>query len=107
MRRPLLYDHARGVFTDFIVSNDGSYRWETRQNTTPILESNKRRQGRRHFRGTQDHMRHVAEIPSVLWHIWAEDMGDPRTGDPEVQKRWTKRLNDPEWRFLRVDDGKL
>ena len=82
---------------------DGTTRWETWQDDTPILEANKRRQERRSTIGnTQRHVEHVAEIPSLVARIWKDDMGDPAFGDPEVEKRWKKRLNDPEWQWLRV-----
>jgi hypothetical protein len=104
----LIHDKERGVYTDHVVDPDGTMRWETWQDPTPILEANKRRQRETSMLGnTQRHAVRVAEIPQLVMRLWKEELGDPSFGDPEVERRWKKRLNDPEWRWLRVDTRHL
>lgn len=53
--------------------------------------------------GSQNHYRHVAEIPAVLYHKWKRDFGEPRHNPV----KWKQLLNDHENRHFRVWGGQV
>lgn len=55
------------------------------------------------MRGTQKHIQHVAEIPTVVYHHLLETLGDPK----ENPKAWKAWLNDSENRAFRTGGGNL
>jgi len=75
------------------------------QDVEPILERNKL------FRGEDQHSdwgRHVASIPNVIYVKWLDE--EHRKGNtslrmftPEFDLIVQRKLNDPEWAYLRTD----
>lgn len=53
--------------------------------------------------GSQNHYRHVAEVPSVLYHKWLAAYGQPKHNP----KKWKQLLNDHENRHFRVWGGNV
>lgn len=76
------------------------------QDVEPILDRN-------HALRTQsqksDFMRHKASIPNVIYEKWFNEYNEGRsTPDlkmfgPEFAEFVNRKLNDPDWKFLRVD----
>jgi hypothetical protein len=54
---------------------------------------------------TQDHRRLVARIPDVVRNAWDEE--DKELDPDEKDKAFKRRLNDSEWRKLRVGDKRV
>jgi hypothetical protein len=89
------YDDTTG---DSIVKTE----WK---NTHEILDRNKSIQGRDVGRGTDNDMHHVASIPPSIIIKWMEEginLFDKNHG-PAVMKK----LDDPEYRHLRVNTQQL
>lgn len=78
---------------------------EHRQDVEPILEWNKWARGEDQ---KSDWGRHVARIPNVIYVKWLDEAhahGNTslRMFTPEFDAIVQKKLQDPEWAYLRVD----
>lgn len=80
-----------------------------KQDVEPILEWNK--EARREDQQS-DWGRHVARIPNVIYVKWLDE--EHRKGNtslrmfsPEFDEIVQRKLQDPEWAYLRVDRPKL
>lgn len=78
---------------------------ESMQDVEPIIEHNKKLQGERQ---KSDWGRHVASIPNIFLNKWLnEEHARGNTGlrlfSEDFNKIVQKKINDPEYRFLRVD----
>jgi hypothetical protein len=78
------------------------------QDVEDIIEKNKRLANQPKAR--HDAWRHYATIPNgILYSWWIEDTGGspewPILSDRYFNEFVAKRLEDPEWRALRVDSG--
>ena len=105
--RPLGTD--AGVATSMQVDPDGSFRVRTSQDAEPIIEHNKARQtdGSNGYSKTRE-MRHVASIPVNVIYQWLQADGIlpstwMRMKRGEHLSYYRKKLNDPDWAYLRVD----
>jgi len=77
------------------------------QNVEPILEANKRLQNTDHEKqGIKHNWWHAAMIPIMVIEKWLVEDGI-NAYDPNDIKAVKKKLNDPEWRYLRTGRGKL
>jgi hypothetical protein len=90
-------------------SNGKDLAIEHRQDVEPILEWN--RQARREEQKS-DWGRHVARIPNVIYVKWLdEERGrgniNLRLFTPEFDAIVQKKLQDPDWAYLRVDKPAL
>lgn len=79
------------------------------QDVEPILEHNKML---RTVEQRSDWGRHVASIPNVIYVQWlneehARGRIDLRMFTPEFDLIVQKKLQDPEWRYLRTDSAQV
>ncbi len=51
--------------------------------------------------------RHVAEIPFAVAEKWLQEGVNVFSADPDMQAAVQRKLNDPEYRYLRVCPGKV
>jgi hypothetical protein len=75
-------------------------RW---QDVEPFLERNKKLQA---LPQHSDWGRHIASIPNIFLEKWLQeewDRGNFIKLGPEFDEIIAKKLNDPDYRFLRVD----
>jgi hypothetical protein len=72
----------------------------TRQDTTPILDDNKRTASMFDKNANFGRPRQVANIPNVIW-LWLKERGYTRDS-----KRLRKFLSRPDMKWLRTDDGR-
>lgn len=76
------------------------------QDVEPILEHNKTL---RAMSQKSDFMRHKANIPNVIYEKWFNEYNagrsppDLKMFGPEFSEFVNRKLNDPDWKFLRVD----
>lgn len=76
------------------------------QDCDPILEHNKML---RTMEQKSDWGRHVASIPAVIYEKWFNEYNagrsvpDLKMWGPEFGAFVQRKLNDPEWKYLRVD----
>lgn len=80
-----------------------------RHDVGDILESNKRQ-----FNETTDArygkemVHHVADIPTSLWLRWKREEGvDILQNTPEAKKFLKRKLNDPDFRYLKRIDKRV
>ena len=90
-------------------SHDGAVAIEHIQDVEPILERNKMLRGEEQ---KSDWGRHVASIPNVIYVKWLDEehaRGNTslRMFTPEFDLIVQKKLQDPEWAYLRTDRPKL
>lgn len=90
-------------------SNGKDLAIESVQDVEDIIENNKRL---RSLEQKSDWGRHVAEIPNVIYVRWlneehAKGNTNLRMFTPEFDAIVQKKLNDPEWAYLRVDKPAL
>lgn len=95
-----------GKTTSVKVESDGSYLFRTEQDDAHILERNRilRDQPDRGYVADGD-MRRVASIPMTIVHKWLQEGVDLFSG--EQQGEIARRLNDPEYAYLRTAPGRL
>ena len=81
----------------------------TTQDVEGVLKSNKAR--RNEFSGwnTAKDVKSIAEIPIVVCYQWLQEDGILFTALPkeEMSKYLKKKLNDPQWSYLKTSEGKL
>lgn len=76
------------------------------QDVEPILENN---HTLRSMPQKSDFMRHKARIPNVIYERWFNEYNagratpDLKMFGPEFAQFVNKKLNDPDWAYLRVD----
>jgi hypothetical protein len=95
---------------DFRFHRDGkNIAIEHSQDVEPILEHNKLLRGEEQ---RSDWGRHVASIPNVIYVKWLDE--EHRKGNtslrlftPEFDEIVQKKLQDPEWAYLRTDKPAL
>lgn len=92
--------------TRFIIDPDGTQRVVETQMVGNILEANIADQNNPKKDLGRGKWRHVARIPNGLYQLWSSILGDPKDS-PDIAKAWTRRLNDPEFQYLRVDNTRL
>lgn len=93
-----LIDRKTGLTSEFITEDD-KHIAHTTQDVQPVIE---------HVRNLRDNtikhgkdMRHVAEVPMV---IWQKALREGWSQDPAKWKQW---LNDPDNKVFRTWQGKL
>lgn len=74
-------------------------------NVEPVLEHNKMLRGLE--QANTDGLKHIASIPSVIMVRWLNEEWQRGSNVRYLSAEWdelvTRKLNDPEWAFLRVD----
>jgi hypothetical protein len=101
MERLLDYDPSNGLKTWFSTSDDEDT-WHVRyeQDTSPILDTNKSQQADGFDRRAD--MWHAARIPIVVMMDWKHKHG-VEAWNPHHKDGVRRLLNDPEYRYLRVN----
>lgn len=81
--------------------------FERIQDVEPILERNKALQNTPQTRAAS--FRHVGTVPNVLIEKWMKEEGAPVLAmDKHEFARFIRRkLNDPDYAFLRTSDGRI
>lgn len=105
MKRLLGRDDRTGIERWF--HHDGeTIAIETKQDVSKALDVC--RKIRNEFQGYKDegdhHHHHVAHFPQVVIDHWREEYGLD-VFDPDHSEAVWKKLNDPDWRYLRTTEG--
>lgn len=100
------HDPVTGISKLFHRLHDGDWAYETLQDVSSVLDANKEAQNHVNPNSPDGSMRRVASIPMIFAQKWLDDYGI------NIYKRehWDavrKKLNDPEWRWLRTDNSVL
>lgn len=91
--------------TEIVNLGDRSVAVVSQDDVEPVLERNK---ALRSMPQKSDWGRHVASIPNIIMVKWLnEEWGRGNTGlrylSPEWDKIVERKLQDPEWKYLRTD----
>jgi hypothetical protein len=97
------------IIRPHLDSNGKDLAIEHMQDVEPILDWNAQSRGDEQ---RSDWGRHVARIPNVIYVKWlneehAKGHASLRLFTPEFDAIVQKKLNDPEWAYLRTDRPKL
>lgn len=89
--------------------SDKTTTFEVVQDVEPYLEHNKQL---RSMEQKSDWGRHVASIPNVIINRWLQEAWNSgnkglKFGTPEFNEIVRKKLDDPDWAYLRVDAAPL
>lgn len=96
-----------------IKANNGVLTVYREQDVEPVLNANRAAfneapSWRPWGSGRKDvSMRMVADIPNIVVEQWLKEGINIFSPDPDMQKKFRKKLNDPEWRYLRTYPGKV
>lgn len=99
--------------TTEIKANNGELVIKREQDVEPILDANRREinevtSWRPYASGRKDvALRKVAEIPNVVIERWMKEGINIFSPDPDMQKKFKAKLNDPDWKWLRTFPGRL
>lgn len=101
----ILFDHdaATGTRTYFEGTGDGGFTLTSEADCAPVIDANKALSGgsgREHWKGEY---RKEASIPSIILLKWLNEDGI-QWWTPEGQERIVRKLNDPDWRYLKTAD---
>jgi len=95
-----IVDRSGGVVTEYHYQpHTNQFHINHVQDVEPILEANKRLANEP--RKDAGHWRHLAEIPLVVWWTWQ------REGVTRDKTAIRKKLDDPEWRYLKSSRKRL
>lgn len=94
-----------GTVTDVKFDNDGRVIIRSRQEVAPILDDNKLLRNHANPRREGGIGRHVATVPNNIIHKWLQEGIDIWSGD--CQDGIARKLNDPDWAYLRVGGGRI
>lgn len=73
------------------------------QDVTDILEFNQAQAGHNDGYTKDKSIRRAFSIPMMVQYKWLTEEGlDVFSQDPDMQRRLCKKLDDPEWRYLRT-----
>lgn len=103
MKRLLDHTPETGVTEWFLGSEDGkSFQIVTEQDAQPHIEMNKIKQGYgREYYAKDDDMWRVASIPIGIIMKWLVEDGID-VYNPHHADAVKKKLNDPEWKYLKT-----
>jgi len=101
-------ENTNGRQTDMLFDDtDNSFRFQTRQNATPILEHNKRKfndYGDKLTTGKRGEWHHTASIPITEWERWMRESNGDVAENPRVLAAY---LNDPDYKYSKVAPTKI
>ena len=96
------------VTTTAHIQTDGSIVFNRSQDTSEILEENKRERIENEY-NKKSFGRKVATIPNIILIEWHKEGIDYMKYGvcPETTKEIKKRLNSPDWRMLRTSNTRI
>lgn len=105
-------DKSLGTLTQFEILNANEFSVRRHMDAQKIIDRNKEDQNggmpNKGYTPSKD-MKHVARIPILFLEIWAVEAGIPAKDcfSNKMQDIVRKKLNDPEWKFLRTGMGRI
>lgn len=104
--KPLAGSLANGGVAHFWRDNDEGGEVVSLQDVAPIIEQNRAAYDANDGYTADRSMRRVAYIPQVIIQKWLNEDGLD-VWNPEHKQRLMRKLNDPDWRYLRTAAGTL
>jgi hypothetical protein len=101
----LIHHHTDGMGNDQVTI-------EHREDVQPVLDSNlaaaRAASERSSAKYSGDHAMHeIAEIPMSVFLTWLNEGLNILDGKPETRRELRRRLDDPDYRYLRTGGGRL
>lgn len=103
--RTFLFRSEQGL-DHYMIEDEGGTRFETVGHTDPVIERNKAMATHNDGYTPSREMRRVASIPYILINKWLVEEGWNAL-DPANHDRLVRKLNDPDWAFLRTAPGQI
>ena len=106
--RRLLADRGAAGRVWWHPQPDGTFLIEHEQDVEASLDHNKAmaNEDDRGWSASRE-LRRVAHVPNIIIVKWLQEGLDIFDPDPEMQKRYRAKLNDPDWRWLRTAPGRI
>jgi hypothetical protein len=107
MKRLIDLDPLTGESTWFYGNNDGTFTISNQQDVTGIIEANKREASMDSLwkKGIKKGWAHYATVPNVLVSKWSAEVGGDIL-DKKYEKELFKRLNHPDYKYLKTTHGR-
>ena len=105
-RRLIGWNHETGVAHWWLEDGEGNWAQQSFQHTEALIDLNREAQSHCAPDNAGRDMRLVARIPVIIVAKWRNELGVDYF-DPDHQAKVDALLNDPEWRWLRTDGGRL
>jgi hypothetical protein len=89
---------------------DGGTRFHSVAATDPVIEQNKAMRTHNDGYSPSRELRRVASIPFIIGLQWLNEEGWwflDAGHDPDVAVKLARKLNDPDWAYLRTADGQV
>ena len=103
------YNPVTGAREDYYWDEmDQKLTIRNRHDVTDVIEGNKQQQNASlDSRYGNQMMHHVADIPMAVVMQWKKEGLDIFRNDPETKRRLRRKLNDPDYRYLKTTVKKL
>lgn len=102
----LLSAHDDGRRTDVKFDDQGRIIVRTQEEVDPVLESNHQHRLNGDHRRMGGDWHFVATVPNVIALKWLQEDGI-NIWDGEHQDGLARKLNDPDWAYLRTGGGRI
>ena len=101
-----------GITHTWQDNGDGTYTIHSEQDCSAALDLNKAMANHNDGYTPSRDMRRAAHIPDIVLLLWRQELGGGHgpASDPlhPSNRKWLlRRLDDPDWRFLRTAPGRL
>jgi hypothetical protein len=100
------YRSSFGLLHSMRRNQDGSLSFAATQDCDPVLDRNKAMANHNDGYSPSREMRRVGSIPLVLIMKWKTEEGWDAL-DPDNKDRLVRKLNDPEYAYLRTAPGRI
>lgn len=100
------YDAFTGVRKDYRHDGNGGIEVRMSQDVAPLLDQNKAMANHNDGYSQSRELRRVASIPAVVRLKWINEDGFDCM-DPANQDKLARKLNDPDYAYLRTAEGRL
>jgi hypothetical protein len=104
--KPLAGSLANGGLAHFWKDTDDGGQIVSAQDLSPVIEANKAAYGHNDGYTKTREMRRVAFLPDIIRQKWLNEEGWDAY-DPDCAHKLMRKLNDPDWLYLRTAPGTL
>tara|TARA_B100001939_G_scaffold295966_1_gene269707 strand:+ start:710 stop:1057 length:348 start_codon:yes stop_codon:yes gene_type:complete len=96
--------------TEYFAFNEADGQMLTKtvyKHTVETVATNKEVQGKDVAKGEHNELWHLARIPNSVIHQWMQEDPPLNIYDKTHKERVLKRLDDPDWKYLRINTGQI